>query len=225
MLKPQKRTTKKELKRDPLLDSMLKAQQYYEDNKSRITYILGAIVAVVLIIFLFNYFVKQSEQQASALLGKAQVEYDALNYSKARVFLENLVTEYSGSDAALQGTFLLANLNFNENNYAEAKNLFKEFIDSYSGSNILLASGYAGYAACLSNEGSYSEAAEYYEEAQEIVGDFNMASEYLYLAGLNYQNANDMEKAKETFNKIIKEYEDSPLVFNAEAKLILLNKS
>ena len=141
------------------------------------------------------------------------------------MFLEKLATEYSGSDAALQGTFLLANLNFNENNIVEAKNLFKEFIDSYSGSNILLASGYAGYAACLSNEGSYIEAAEYYEEAQEIVGDFNMASEYLFLAGLNYQNAKDNEKAKETFNKLVEDYKDSPLVFDAKTKLIMLSKS
>ena len=52
-----------------------------------------------------------------------------------------------------------------------------------------------------------------------------MASEYLFLAGLNYQNAKDNEKAKETFNKLVEDYEDSPLVFDAKTKLIMLSKS
>ena len=43
----------------------------------------------------------------------------------------------------------------------------------------------------------------------------------LYLAGINYLNANNPEKGIESFQNLIDEYPDSPKVFNAKAKLIL----
>ena len=225
MLKPQKKkVSKKELKRDPLLDSVLKAQTFYEKNRNILTYTVIGVIAVILISFWVKAIYEETNQEAVTLLGKAQVEYDQMNYSKARDFLNALLKEYDGTEAAEQGTFLLANLNFNENKTDEAMRLFKEFTDSYSGSHILLASGYAGIAACFEAQNNYSEAAVAYEKAFNEAGDFVKAADYLYLAGLCYQKANDTDDSKKAFQKLIDEFPDSPRKYDAQTELILAAK-
>jgi len=164
----------------------------------------------------------ETQEEANTLLGKAQVEYDELNFTKARNFLTELRDDYSGTDAEEQGTFLLANLYFTENNLPEAKNLFDEFISSYSGSEILLASGYAGLAACYEADKEYANAAENYEKAYNNTHEFPQAAEYLYLAGLNFLSAGDKTNADQAFQKLIDEYPDSPKKYNAQVKLVQL---
>jgi len=224
MLKPQRaRLNKKDLKKDPLLDSVLKAQTFYEKNKNNITYSVVAVIIAALLVVWVMALQNEEEQSAVTLLGKAQVEYDNFNYTKAREFLTELRETLGGTDAEIQGTFLLANLEYNQQNYSEAKQLFNEFIDEYSGSEILLSSAYAGIAACLEQADNYNDAAENYEKASSIA-DGSQAAEYLYLSGLDYQNADNQEKAKEIFRKLIDEYPDSPKKYDAQTKLILASK-
>jgi outer membrane protein assembly factor BamD (BamD/ComL family) len=222
MLKPQKKKlSKKELKKDPLLDSVLKAQTYYEENKTNLLYGgIGLIIVILLIVWVVALN-KETEMEAMSLLGKAQIEFDNMNYTSARGFLERLRENYSSTDSEAQGTFLLANLHYNQDNYTQAKDLYGEFIDAYSGSEILLASGYAGLAACEEIDKNYIKAAEYYEEAFSLVDDFPQGAEYLYLAGLNYIAADNQKEAIASFNKLIELFPDSPRKFDAETKLIL----
>lgn len=224
MLKPQKtRFNKKELKKDPLLDSVLKAQTFYENNKNNIVYTAMAVIVAALLVVWIIALQDEEEQRATTLLGKAQVEYDNFNYAKARRFLNQLRENLEGTDAEVQGTFLLANLEYNEENYSEAKQLFSEFIDEYSGSEILLASAYAGLAACVEHADDYALAADYYEQAASIA-DVPQTPEYLYLAGYNYMNANERQKAREIFERLMEEYPDSPRSYDAETKLIMASK-
>lgn len=225
MLKPQKKKIKKkDLKHDPLLDSLMKVQTGYEEHKNKINYVIVGFLIAVLLGVWFVALYNETEQEAVTLLGKAQVEYDQFNYSKARNFLTNLIDEYSGTDAQEQGLFLLANLNFNENNINEAKALFEEFVSSYSGSEILLASAYAGIAACLETENNYTEAAENYIKAHDTAREFIQAAEYLYLAALNYLDAGNSADAIDALQQIVDDYPDSPRKFDAQTKLILAAK-
>lgn len=222
MLNPRKKMTKKEIKEDKFVEVALSAKAYVEDNYKQVSIIVASVFGIILLIMVWNYVHKQNIVKSSAILGKAQLEYQNLNYSKAKEFIIQLKDEYPGTDASDQGTFLYANLLYQEKKYDEAKELFKEFIDSYSGSNILVASGYAGYAACLEKEGNYEEAAEYYIRAQKKAKDFIEASNYLYLAGLNYTAVNEYDEAKDAFKKIVDEYESSERQSDAKAKLIML---
>lgn len=222
MLSPRKKMTKKEIKEDKFVEVALNAKSYIEDNYQRVSIIVIAIFGAILLLMLWNHVQNQKDQESSALLGKAQLEYYNLNYSKAKDFIVRLMDEYPGTEASEQGMFLYANLLYQEKKYAEAKDMFKAFIDSYSGSNILIASGLAGYAACLEKENQYQQAAEYYIRAQKKAKNFVEAVDYLYLAGLNYATAGDTSEAKAAFQKIIDDYENSSRNSDAKAELILL---
>ncbi len=222
MLNPRKKMTKKEIKEDKFVEVALSAKAYVEENYKRVSIIVVSVFGIILLLMVWNYMHKQNIEKSSALLGQAQLEYQNLNYSKAKEFIIKLMEEYPGTDAGDQGTFLYANLLYQEKKYSEAMEFYQQFIDSYSGSNILIASGLAGYAACLEQKKNYEEAAEYYIRAQKKAKDFIEADDYLYLAGLNYTAANDYYKAREAFQKIVDDYKSSDHQTDAKAKLIIL---
>ncbi len=224
MLKPRKKLTKKEIKEDKFVKTALQTRAFIEDNYRQVSIITGAVFGIIILIMVYTYFQRQSSEKSSAILGQAQLEYQNMNYTKAKQFLNRLLDEYSGTEAADQGMFLLANLFYQENNIEQAKQLYSEFIDSYGGSEILMASGYAGYAACLEKEERFEEAAEYYLKASKKAPEFVEAPNYLYLAGKNYLAAELPEEAKDTFQTIIKKYEDSDRFNDAKSQLILLAK-
>jgi len=222
MLKPKRKLTKKEIKEDKFVKTTMQVRAYVEENYRLVTMITLGIFGLFIFIMFIMYSTEKKQIESASLLGQAQTEYQNLNYSKAKAFLTRLTEEYDGTDAADQGTFLLANLYFQEKNIALAKDNYHEFIDSYSGSEILIASGYAGLAACLSQEQDYEQAAVNYLKAQKKAPDFVEAADYLYLAGLNYLESGQKEKAAEMFRKIVEDYENSKKKDDAKARLILL---
>jgi len=222
MLKPKKKLTKKEIKEDKFVQATMQAKAYVEENYQRVLGIVAGIFAVFLLIMVISYYRGQTEEASNALLGEAQLEFHNLNYTKAKAMLNRLMEEYSGTDAAEQGKFLIANLYYREGKYSEAKEYFSDFLDNYNDSEILVASAIAGYAACLAAEGNYAEAAENYRKAQEKAPDFVEAANYLYLAGLNYQKADQPEQAQEMFQMVVENYKDSSRYNDAKAQLIFL---
>jgi tetratricopeptide (TPR) repeat protein len=225
MLKPQKKKiTKKDLKEDKFVETALLAKSYVEENYTKILVGLGVVLVLAVLIMLYLNHRSQRLEQAKTLLGEAQIEYQNMHYNKAKAMLERLIDEYDGTDAAVQGYFVLADLYYDQNKYDEAQKYYKKFIDEYSGSEILLASGYAGYAACLEHGGNHAEAAKYYMKAQKTAPEFVEAPTYLYLAGLNYKDAGMKDKAREAFQKLIEKYKDSPKANDAKAQLILMEK-
>lgn len=212
---------KKEVKEDKFVKMSMQAKNIVEENYSTVLSVVAGIFIVIAGISFLSYINTEKSEKANALLGQAQLEFQNYNYTKARQFIDRLLEEYDGKNAAAQGQFLLANLDFQDGKYEDAKENFYEFINSYSDSEILLASGYAGYAACLEHEGNIEEAAEYYEKAWKKAPGFVEAANYIYLAGINYAVFGNTDKAAELFQVIIDDFEDSERLKDAKAQLIL----
>jgi len=222
MLKPQKKMSKKELKEDKFVYIMMQVRAYVDENTKLVTILSGALLVLVIAFLIFNYNHSQTVQKSSTLLGEAQVEYQNLNYSKAEVLLKRLLEEYGGTEAAGQGQLLLANIYYQNNKTRKALEQFEAFITSYDGSNMLLAAGYAGYAACLERQKEYDKAAENYLKAQSAASDFVEAPDYLYLAALNFISAGNYASARNALTKLKENYKNSAREKDAEAKLILI---
>lgn len=224
MLKPQKKISKKELKEDKFVKTMMETRAYIEENSKNVTIITAVILIVIVSALIYNYYHAQTLEKSSTLLGEAQIEYQNMSLAKAEKLLVRLLDEYSGSNAAAQGNFLLGNIYYQQNKNELAKESYMEFIESYSGSEILTASGYAGYAACLERENNYTEAAEYYMKARNSNKDFIEAADYLYLAALNYIQAEQYDNARNSLQLLLDNYEESERKNDAESKLILIGK-
>jgi tetratricopeptide (TPR) repeat protein len=228
MLKPKKsisKISKKDLKEDKFVKFTLQTKSYLDENSKQVFYMVSGILILVIAIIVFVYIHNENVEEARGQLGIAQVEYSNLNYDRAVKRLEKLIENYSGTDEADQGMFLLANILYQKEKFDEAKAYFEQFVDSYSGSNILLASGIAGLAACYEKEENFLEAAETYSKAASTAPDFVEADNYLYLAGICFNKAGEVEKAIEKFEFLVENNITSTRVNDAKAQLVKLKNN
>lgn len=224
MLKPKKKITKQELKEDKFVKFSLQAKSYIDENYQKIMRTALGVGAVIIILIFYYYNSQETENEANSQLGIAQIEFTNGNLSKASERLTRLIEAYDGTDAANEGMFLLANIHFQQRNYVDAQVNFENFVNSYSGSNILLASGYAGLAACEEINENFETAADLYEQAAELAPDFPESDNYYYLSALCYKRFGDLDKARSIFEQLASEATSSQRVKDAEAQLVLMGK-
>ena len=100
MLKPKKKLTKKEIQRDPFLESMDKVQSHFEHHRAN--YFKGVVGIIVLFIAINLISDKRSgrNNEANAALGKALVALEQGDTKNAQFQLESILSEYSGSKSA-----------------------------------------------------------------------------------------------------------------------------
>jgi TolA-binding protein len=217
--------SKQDLKEDKFVKFSLQTKSYLDENYQKLTRYALAAAAMIIIILFFYYNARQSEQEAYSQLGIAQIDFANGDLSKANDRLVRLIENYDGADAAEQGMFLLANIYFQQKKYEDAHLYFQKFVEEYSGSDILLASGYAGLAACEETSKNFARAAELYEKAAKLTGDFPESDNQLYLAALCYKRAGNFEKAKNIFSRLSKEAKSDSRLKEAETQLVLLEAS
>ncbi len=224
MLKSRKRITKQELKEDKLVKITLQVKTYIDENYRQVVTVALAVFAVIVIFVVYGQLKSQTRDQAQAELGIAQVEYSNKNLDNASERLTRLIEEYGSTDEGQQGMLMLANIYYQQKKYADAELYFQEFVDSYSGSNVLLSSGYAGLAACKEIARDFLTAAELYETAANTADDYIESDNFLYLSGICYVKAGDIDKGKEIFQKIIDSSKTNQHVRDAETQLVLLGE-
>ncbi|MDZ7715247.1 MAG: hypothetical protein U5J95_03460 [Balneolaceae bacterium] len=130
-----KKLTQEELEQDPLLQSYSKLQEFYLSNKNTI---IGAGIAVILAIGLsigYYYYSTAQEQEAQGLLSQAENYYLNAEYEKAltgsdedfTVGFEQIISNYSGTDAANLASYYAAVCEYNLGNTQQALSYMNEF--------------------------------------------------------------------------------------------------
>ena len=128
MLKPKKIIAKKEIQRDPFLESVDKAQAHLEDNKKKYTNIGLALLAL-----LVGYNVLSNRQtsisaKAGAELGIALTSLDKGDTTTAEFQLETIYSDYSGTQSAVNAGYFAGKLNYDKNKYDLAKPQIANYI-------------------------------------------------------------------------------------------------
>lgn len=224
MLKPKRKISKQELKEDKFVKFTLQAKSYLDENYQKIMRAALGIGAIIIILVFYYYNSQETAKEANSQLGIAEIEYKNGNLAKASERLVKLIEDYEGTDSADKGMFLLANIYYQQKKYEDAQIYFDKFVDAYSGSNILLASGYAGLAACHEVTEDFSEAAELYEQAADLAPDFPESDNYYYLSALCYKRAGELDKARSIFKNLANDAKSSQRVKDAETQLVLMGK-
>ena len=128
MLRPKKKITRKEIQRDPFLESVDQAQTHLEENRSLYLKIaLGVIVALIL----FNIRSNRQDQyniEASASLGKALVTLDQGDKSSAKFQLETVYNEFNGTSSAYTASYYLGKIKYDAGENLEAEGYLSSFL-------------------------------------------------------------------------------------------------
>ena len=128
MLRPKKKITRKEIQRDPFLESVDQAQAHLEENRS--LYLKIAIGIIVALLF-FNIRSNRQAQhniEASASLGKALVTLDQGDKSSAKFQLETVYNEFDGTSSAYTASYYLGKIKYDAGENLEAEGYLSSFL-------------------------------------------------------------------------------------------------
>ena len=131
MLRPKKKITKKEIQRDPFLESVDQAQAHLEENRSN--YLKAGLVVLVLLIAYNVTSSKrfQSEIDASSSLGEALLTLDRKDMTTAQFQLETVLNDYENTPSASVAEYYLGKISYDAGNIEEAA----PYLNSYFNSN------------------------------------------------------------------------------------------
>lgn len=214
MLTKKKKLSKKAIKEDKLVTFYYKAYGYFDENKSRILLYGGALVILVLAVFYYYRTKSEDNVKAGVELAKVMDLYDSGSFLEAiegsasnnTVGLKQIVDSYGSTENGETAKIYLADA---YNMLGKPQDAFK-YYQSYDGDiPIFRAAALAGEADYYVSQNKRDKAASLYEKASTISKVNVLNSNYLLKAGVNYLRAGDTKQAKETFNRIKKNYPDS----------------
>jgi tetratricopeptide (TPR) repeat protein len=186
-----------------------RALYFWQKNGKLISYALVVIVLVVAGFFIYkNYFLAPEEQKASEAMWRAEGYYRkdsarlALNGDGVSQGFLKIISNYGGTKAGKLSKFYAASCYMKLGDFNNAIKYLKEFS---SGDKLvdMRATGLLGDA--YAETGKKAEAADQYKKAGTFFPDDNFNSpEYLFRAGLMYQDLGKTKDAIDAF-KIIKD--------------------
>jgi len=222
MLKPRKRLTKKQIKEDKLVTTYFRVMDFIDQNQKMVMIGAAAVIIAAALIVLFMRSKRNAELKSALELTKARVEIQQNNLETASDILKSLVDNYSGTENAGRGVFYLGNIHYSKGEYDAAMNYYNEYLDDYKGNDILTSSAYSGLAASHEQKSEYLEAARIYEKGANKFPKHFEAPKQLMDAARCYRLANNKNKARELYQRIIDEYPDSSYKRDAETYASML---
>lgn len=221
MLKPKKKISKREIKEDKLVTTYFEAQSWFETNKKRLSTAATVLVVVIAAAWIYLNDRATSNVSATTDLGKVMRFYDEGQYQVAISGspqdnvrgLEQIVNDYGSSPSGEIARLYLANSYFFLAQYDKALELYRE---TDIGEKSLMASVYAGIAACEAEKGNTAEAARMYEKAAATDTRNLHTPEYLYRAAGSYIQTGEKEKASDLLERLKKEFPQSTYAREAD---------
>jgi tetratricopeptide (TPR) repeat protein len=228
MLKPRKKITRKELKRDPLMEFIYRARQLWMEHRKVLSRYGGlALIVVVLVVLVIRWRSTQNEKAASEV-GIAFIEFAQGNYNTVIAQLSGSVEEYSGLKSFGNGLFLLARSELMVGDTTGAELHFRRYIDDYGKDRLITASALAGLGVIIEGRGEYHEAAQLYRRASKLAPTAALVQRYAVFAGRDFILADQPEAALKVLKPLLEaggldfrtKSEVQGLVASAEAKAL-----
>ena len=130
MLKPKRKITKQDIKRDPFLETIDKLEYSFEKNKKTFLNIVLAIIAGG---FIVNFLLKKQAQKnidSNSALGVAMVAFENRDYENAKFQFETIISEFDGTTAFNTANFYLGRIYFENNEFEKSESFLNTFMIS-----------------------------------------------------------------------------------------------
>lgn len=215
MLTKKKQISKKDIKEDKLVTTYYQTVNYLDQNKTKIYIYIGALVAVVAILYFYLDNRAKNNEKANTELARVMDLYNQGAYQEAVdgrqgtniIGLRKIVDMYGSTENGEIAKIYLANSYNFLGKFDEALSYY----DDYSGGiDMYKAAALAGKAACYEAKNEFGKAADAFKDAAHVSKNNVLNGDYLLSAGINYLKTGTKDKALEQFNLIKEEYKTSP---------------
>ena len=204
MLKPQRKITRKEIKRDPFLETIDKIEYNFEQNKKTYLYIaLGLIAVIISVNVLLN---KQAQKNigSNSALGIALVAFDNEDYENAKFQFETILSDFSGTNSSNIANYYLGKISFENNELIKAESYLNEYLNN-SEPDILIP----GTIKILSNialkNNEFDKAIKLLDRGLRLGLDNNISNEFKLLKVSILIEQDKVEIAQNILNEILLE--------------------
>jgi tetratricopeptide (TPR) repeat protein len=212
-----RKKTRKELLREPdeFMTISGKLIGFAVDHKNQLTYALGIIVVLALIISGYRFFSIRAENNASALLDKSLTKYDSIKaekqpdevYEEVSADFQVILDKYKGKESAKIARLIYANICYNAGKYKQAIELFKTALTDFAKYPMIRHQILSNLGYAYEQEEDYSTAVGYFEKISSAPEPL-MRDEALYHLGRLYDKLGENEKSREAYNKILTDHQD-----------------
>ena len=204
MLKPQRKITRKEIKRDPFLETIHKIEYNFEQNKKTYLYIaLGLIAVIISVNVLLNKQV-QKDIDSNSALGMALVAFDNKDYENAKFQFESILSDFSGTNSFNIANYYLGKISFENNELIIAESYLNEYLNN-SDPDILIP----GTIKILSNialkNNEFDKAIKLLDRGLRLGLDNNISNEFKLLKVSILIEQDKVEIAQNILNEILLE--------------------
>ena len=188
-------------------DFFFSVQEWFRNNTKIVAGAALAVAAIIIIGYLYTSGQAADELAANRELRKVQELYQQQQYRLAItgdpaqqvMGLEEIVEKYGGTPTGEVAMVYLGNAYLYSGEYDKALAAFE---DASPGTDMLRAAALAGQAAVYEAKENHAEAAELFERAADGFDNELLSSERYLLAGRNFAEAGNMEKARELLLKV-----------------------
>ncbi len=132
MLKPKRKITRREIKKDPLLEKISQAEAIIRKKSKQISYITIGLVVIIVLSFIIIRSKKMANREAAGELGIAELSIQRGDYDDAILRLEKLVDTYTGTKSAGMAEMLLAQIYLSKLDYENAEERFQKYINDFA---------------------------------------------------------------------------------------------
>ncbi len=214
-----RRLSKKQLKQDKFVSTTFEMAQFAKEHARNV--IIGAIVAVVLLIAGIYYlqYRSQSEARAATTLMNGRIAYEAGNYQLAITDLGLFRDDLSDTKYGDEGMIILADSYFQVGDYDNSRYVLERFADRYEDNSPLSSKAYHLLGCTLENIGEFDGAATAYLGAAKCARfDYERVKMHMDAARA-FNLAGRRDRAAEEYRLILKEFPDVPE--SSQATLLL----
>ena len=138
MLKPKRKITRDEIKKDSFVESVFEVRSYIMDNSKLLSRIGGGIALLCIIIAFFAQSSKNNIHEAEFLLTQSTLYLDNGDSQNAKILLQELTDEYGSTEAGRLGGYHLAHIYLKNNDNELALPLLLKY--SNKGKSLFLLS-------------------------------------------------------------------------------------
>lgn len=191
-------------------EALSKTEQFIESNQKYITYVVVALIVVILVFFGYRKFIQMpKEEKAQLAIFKAQNYFEADSIDLALIgdgesygFLD-VVDDYGSTEAGNLAKYYAGVCYLQKGEYEEAISYLKK----YKGDDLLTPSMALGALGDANMQlGEIDKAIKYYMDAASKNENEFTTPTFLMKAGWALEINKEYAKALEVFNKIKKDY-------------------
>ena len=227
----QKKIRRKELlkKQDEFMTLSEKAALFVREHGRVFKGGVTVLVAALLIYLGVTSYTRYIDKKGQTAYDKAYQEVvnsvtqtpEKRDLKKAEGLFEDVIKDYGSSKISLLARPQLAYLQFQEKKYDEALSLYQAFLKEKPPAEYRDMARLA-IAACYEAKGDYAKAIETLQEVTSMPSSL-FREEAMFSLARVYRLANQNEKAKETLEKYVEAYQNSPFLPLAKAYLAELS--